>query len=1209
MRAVRMFMTGPLVACATCLSIPGALADPQGRAATAAGQVIETRGGETVRFVTAPAWDPLEVRQDLLAGDHLRTNETGALAILFADRTQVRVGRRSDLVVKSVSAGSEGSAELTLNTGAVWARAERGGGPVKVQTPSVTTAIRGTDWSLAVDADGRSTLIVLEGVVEMANAQGSLTLTAGQAATAAIGQAPVRIIIAKPNDREQMLFHLSPQDVFNWSRPSPLPSRELRARRLAIAALPPETRTTADWLDRAEIAISTDGTAVAAAALAEVRTRRLTSDQVARADLVAGFIAARQTHYADAATLFARAIPRLDAARRPLAVQMHAIAVGLANPVQAPPVPKPAMETPQSAVVEAWRIGFLGTPDEAIAFVRQAERRFPDDPTLPAVRAAFELFAGRNDAMGEAVARARAVDPDDPFTRQAGAAYNTDAIGNLPAAHADLQAALEAAPGDSDIWDMLGSLWSEQEASREAEAAYRRAIELAPNSIVPRMNYALFLLDQSRVRAAQEQVDAVARIAPADPYLGVVRGRMRLQDGEVGQAIDDLLSASTANPAAASILAGVAAAYYQAGNAVAARQALDNAERLDPHDPIPPVMQTAIALDEYRADDAIESARRATQLYAARPGGLSSVTGTRAGGSFLADSYRFLGLDAWGRYQGDRLFDPFDATSYFDQAVVTEPHVFRFPGNPLDQTFSDGGSSSAVSSIVQGLAIDPLAASSPIGRTSFLRVPFFNAEAGGGFVAREGKPGWTGSGNIEAFSNGPVPVAVSLSASLYDDAGDRSGADTSLMNGSAFVGVTPAPEDNVVAFAVANRNEPALPVALTNPTEVDDGKTDTLVTGGAWSHVFGFRNIGTAAVSYTGARSTSDTITTYVDGTLFTRTKADTAAVTAAYDHKLGFGGLTLAMGFQASALWIDQTVDQVLDPPYLDPSSVSADQYGREGMLYADALYEVSSRVRMEGGLYLTESDITGENSTRLDPRVGIAVAPFDGHWLRVAWRSETQGVDTFTLAPVATVGLMGNLVPIDTGGRSQGLIARWDAQWTPRVFSTLEYQGRSVDGLEQTVPDSIATVAVPKARVDQIAASLNVWLGHGFGLSGTYAWTQAENRTPGPEDGEPVSLIPTHFARAGLVFVHPVGIRAGIYESYVGERELVYTLQGTDQVDRLNLDSFFTTDVMLSYEPPDKRFQLSLNALNLTDEDYWIAPGLPAGGRTFYGSLRVRF
>ena len=83
-----------------------------------------------------------------------------------------------------------------------------------MKTPAAVAAIRGTDWSLSVDGSGKTSLVVLEGVVELRNAQGSVTVRQGEGAVAAIGQKPTKFVLVSPNDREQMLFYLSLRSVF-----------------------------------------------------------------------------------------------------------------------------------------------------------------------------------------------------------------------------------------------------------------------------------------------------------------------------------------------------------------------------------------------------------------------------------------------------------------------------------------------------------------------------------------------------------------------------------------------------------------------------------------------------------------------------------------------------------------------------------------------------------------------------------------------------------------------------------------------------------------------------------------------------------------------------------------------------------------------------------------------------------------------------------
>src|SRR5919112_1347092 len=260
---------------------------PLPRQAPAAGAIVAAKGGEEMRFVR---------------GDTLRTNEIGNLAILFSDQTQIRVGRNSTLTVNDVAGGQAGNTQLSLQAGNIWARAARGGSGVDVKTPAAVAAIRGTDWSLSVEGS-RTSLIVLEGVVELTNAQGSVTVRQGEGAVASIGQAPTKFVITNSNDREQMLFYLSLRETFSSLSTTPLTGPTLRAERGRIKAIPPQARSVDDWLTLAEIAPSYDGRIVAAQALAEARSGRMSVAQRARADMVEAALLGSQHRWAEAASL------------------------------------------------------------------------------------------------------------------------------------------------------------------------------------------------------------------------------------------------------------------------------------------------------------------------------------------------------------------------------------------------------------------------------------------------------------------------------------------------------------------------------------------------------------------------------------------------------------------------------------------------------------------------------------------------------------------------------------------------------------------------------------------------------------------------------------------------------------------------------------------------------------------------------------------
>ena len=304
------------LALAAGMALPAA-ADVVPRHTPAAGSVISRKIGEEVQFVDIGAWQSVDAQQDLLAGDVLRTNALGHLAVLFRDRTQVRLGRNTVLVVKQVGEASE--SRFGLNAGTIWARAERGGVGLTVDTPAAAAAVRGTDWTLTVDGSGKTSLVVLEGRVELFNEHGSVSVGQGEAAVATIGQAPAKVIIVTPKDREQMLFYLSAREAFGALPASPLPARRMRSEHERIAAMPASARGAEDRVTLAEVAFSRDGREAAKTAIAEARRLRLTRAQEARLQLIEAALAGAEFRYADAARLYAAAAPHVDARRRAVA--------------------------------------------------------------------------------------------------------------------------------------------------------------------------------------------------------------------------------------------------------------------------------------------------------------------------------------------------------------------------------------------------------------------------------------------------------------------------------------------------------------------------------------------------------------------------------------------------------------------------------------------------------------------------------------------------------------------------------------------------------------------------------------------------------------------------------------------------------------------------------------------------------------------------
>jgi Flp pilus assembly protein TadD len=1222
-------------------------AEPVARDAPAAGSVIARKTGEEVRFIDVSTWRGVDIHQDLLAGDVLRTNAQGNLAVLFADKTQVRLGRNTTMLVKEVNPGADSL--FGLESGSIWARAERGGEGIVVETPAAAAAIRGTDWTMMVDASGRTSLTVLEGQVELSNAFGSVSVRRGEAASARIGQAPTKIVIVDPDDREQMLFYLSLRNGFAAMPASPLSSAGMRGERARIAAVPEAQRTAEQWLTLAEVGLSYDGRSAGRRAADRARSLPLDASQRARLDLVDGMIAASEKRYDAAIPLLSRAAPLLSGSRRQIALYAAYFARTLANPDHVEQPPSGAAVSPYGALAEAWTAGFLKDIPAAVEVIRRAELRFPDDPTLPAARAQMALLLDDRAQVKEAVDRALALDPDDPTALEARGNYRADIDSDLDGALADLKRATELAPGSSSAWNALGLVLDERGATREAEAALQTAVALDPQDPVSRANLALIYLGQDRLAKAKAEIDRAMAEDPGFDIGLVARGLYHLKTGEMDKAMQDLLAGSTANPAFAQALLLLAAGYYETGQRAPAEQALENADRLDPNDPATANVATAIAADDYDSDRAIRSAQEAMKRTRARGGDYAALGASRDQGSTLNHAYRLQGLDAWGRYYGDVVFDPFSASALADQAIAGSPNPFTTSGDYDGQTVGEPiAGDSALSSLIQGLLLEPQMLAGRSRGANLINRPFIEGAIQGGALSGDAS-GWTGEAEVKGYLAYPFPISFygeftkrdteESRGEIQPDA-SRTSTEYDLFDktvgGFGYLTLSPTPNDNIVLFAAVQDTEDDLRNGLTvyvpplgipvppntsgvNSLDLLGSTNDRTVddrTGGygaAWSHTFGYRNVVSAGVFASGFKRHSLEATNFlillndqylVSGLGAQEVKADSDSVLGSVNHTLGVDDLTLRYGAEGGMLNQNRTASNLTYIPGVsrDLTTTESNFDLTTGRIYADVLYDITPSLKAEAGLFGTMFEGEALDEFRAEPRVGAAWAPFEGHWLRVGYIEESSALNAFTLAPVGVIGMQANQAPLDIGGKSSSFAARWEAQWSDHLFTAVDYQHQELDDLAIPVPLSLDQISLTEGRIDRIGATANLWLTHGFGAFATFAYANSENRDPSSLSyGGLIPYVPEQTARLGLTWVSTADVKVTVAASYVGERS------GGDS--GIMLDPYWTADAFLTWEPLDKRFELELAAYNLFDEEFEVAPNVPGWGRVFTGSLKVRF
>ncbi|MFN3990096.1 MAG: FecR domain-containing protein [Erythrobacter sp.] len=494
MTAARPLIALVAVLAASLAAMP-AWAQRMQRPAPAAGTISAARGGEEATLVPERSWRRVVASQDLKAGDVLRTNANGTLAIVFADRTQIRLGRNSVLVVKAVAAAAPSA--LELQSGRLWGRSPRARSNLRIETPSATAAIRGTEW--AIEATGESTaLAVYEGSVDFFNDFGRLEVGGGSAASARLGQAPTRTILTDPVGRSQMLFFLRPRDGIEILRGQSPALAEYIAGLDAGGIPPPEPPINRD----------DPGSYVLAGFLAAYRGDLEEAQRIAEAGL-AVHPRALALHELRARVAMLRGDPAMVRAATAAALAIDpadpaALAISAELAAQFDGQPLVARELAQRAVAaDPARIGSLQVladilaereaDGEALAALDRALALDPDNAALEARRASVLLRQDRFPAAAAALARAEALDPSLAVVRAARADYLVRS-GKLAAAEEFARAATAENP------------------------AYARAL----------VQLAEIAARKGNIAEAEQQLDAADRLDPEEPRTALARTAIAL---------------------------------------------------------------------------------------------------------------------------------------------------------------------------------------------------------------------------------------------------------------------------------------------------------------------------------------------------------------------------------------------------------------------------------------------------------------------------------------------------------------------------------------------------------------------------------------------------------------------------------------------------------------------------------------------------------
>ena len=163
------------------------------------GRVVITKAGTRAA--------PAQVGMGLAARDKLGTGESSRAVLQMSEKWFARVDEETDVEIMPAALGAKDKDALRMALGGAFIYSREAEGEVKVQTPSATGGLRGTQLLVRVLPDGKTLMQVLEGEVDLANDFGRVVLKAGEAGEAATGQAPRKTAVIETRNLLQWALY------------------------------------------------------------------------------------------------------------------------------------------------------------------------------------------------------------------------------------------------------------------------------------------------------------------------------------------------------------------------------------------------------------------------------------------------------------------------------------------------------------------------------------------------------------------------------------------------------------------------------------------------------------------------------------------------------------------------------------------------------------------------------------------------------------------------------------------------------------------------------------------------------------------------------------------------------------------------------------------------------------------------------------------
>lgn len=1121
----------------------------------------ETKGAEVAR-AGANTWDPAYVGQPLFPGDRGRSGPDTRLTLRLSDLSILRIAERSEFTIKAPPTADQ-TYGMTLWKGLIYLFHRDKPGSTRIDSRTATAATRGTEFIVQVDeSTQKTTLSVLAGAGELTNELGSVTVAAGERGEAA------------PGGRPLLTPRLETRNLIQWVLyyPGVLNVQELQLRPEQAESLAPS--------------------------LAAYRS----------GDLAGALRAYREP---------------AQPASQGIQIYRAALELGVG----------------QVAAAEPLLSAIAATADSPLPGTGRAA-------THPALAKALRRMI---EVVKDPVqARNLTVEPGQLATEWIVLSYQRQAAGDLTGARA---AATECVTKDAEFgfgWTRLAELEFGFGRIKEARRALANARRISPRNAQSMALSGFLAVAEFDTREARRTFDEAIALdgGLASAWLG--RGLLRIRTGDLAGGREDLQIAAALEPQRGILRSYLAKAWTEARDLPHAREELALAQSLDPQDPTGWLYSALLNQNHNRQNEAIRDLQHAQFLNENRAVYRSKLLLDRdraVRGANLAGLYAEIGLTEVGLSEAARAISS-DYSDYSAHLFLANTYNrLRDPHQVNTRWETPWLSEYLVANLLAPAGAGIV--SQAVSDQEYSR--FFERD-GFGLVSQTdylSRGDWL---QTAAHYGRFAQMSYALETSYRSERGQRPNEDLT----SHFVDVqfkqdfTPQdslffqgiyfdseagdliPHYQPLGFPKLRVKEVQEPILLAGYRHEWAPGIQTLFLGGRISDVQRLRNPASPALLFIPDSGILNAFpTTRIDQRYDGRAEIYTAElqqIVQREHHTWVFGGRT-----QLGAFHSDNTAigNNVLDPiPGFQVEEFSRSEADFErftGYLYDHWQWTPSfltvaglsyDHVRYPRNHRFAPLASGEESLGQVSPKLGLVWTPRPDTTVRAAYSRSLSGVafdQSFQLEPSQIAGfnqVFRSLIPESVASANSAAEFQLGALAVERRFGSNTWAqlsgewlnsevDRTAGGFLLSLPSNLLPAFSFRERLRyeerSLAASLQQLLGNEWSLGARYRVSYATLDTERPDF--PSATFPAtrfdpastsallHQARLFVHFQHPSGFFSTVEALWHNQDNFHYS---TD----LKGNEFWQFNLYAGFRWPNRRAEVRLGLLNVTDQDYRLNP-----------------